>query len=212
MRSNHFRVIGIALLSSLLALNGCLGGPGKTPPTRYYVLNSSSSAENETVSVAILKDDTVGVGPIKLSQVLDRPQIIVRTSKNEIRIADLERWAGPLHEMVANVMVDNLTALLPGTEILKFPWPVTIPVTYQVTMDITQFDGMPGGDVILKARWGILGENGKKVLANKQSMLNEPIQENTIAEMVSAQSRLLAKFSHEIAMEIKKLEEIKAER
>jgi hypothetical protein len=114
--------------------------------------------------------------------------------------------------MVANVMVDNLTALLPGTEILKFPWPVTIPVTYQVTMDITQFDGMPGGDVILKARWGILGENGKKVLANKQSMLNEPIQENTIAEMVSAQSRLLAKFSHEIAMEIKKLEEIKAER
>jgi uncharacterized protein len=212
MRSNHFRVIGIALLSSLLALNGCLGGPGKTPPTRYYVLNSSSSAENETVSVAILKDDTVCVGPIKLSQVLDRPQIIVRTSKNEIRIADLERWAGPLHEMVANVMVDNLTALLPGTEILKFPWPVTIPVTYQVTMDITQFDGMPGGDVILKARWGILGENGKKVLANKQSMLNEPIQENTIAEMVSAQSRLLAKFSHEIAMEIKKLEEIKAER
>jgi hypothetical protein len=212
MRSNHFRVIGIALLSSLLALNGCLGGPGKTPPTRYYVLNSSSSAENETVSVAILKDDTVGVGPIKLSQVLDRPQIIVRTSKNEIRIADLERWAGPLHEMVANVMVDNLTALLPGTEILKFPWPVTIPVTYQVTMDITQFDGMPGGDVILKARWGILGENGTKVLANKQSMLNEPIQENTIAEMVSAQSRLLAKFSHEIAMEIKKLEEIKAER
>jgi hypothetical protein len=212
MRSNHFRVIGIALLASLLALNGCLGGPGKTPPTRYYVLNSSSSAENETVSVAILKDDTVGVGPIKLSQVLDRPQIIVRTSKNEIRIADLERWAGPLHEMVANVMVDNLTALLPGTEILKFPWPVTIPVTYQVTMDITQFDGMPGGDVILKARWGILGENGKKVLANKQSMLNEPIQENTIAEMVSAQSRLLAKFSHEIAMEIKKLEEIKAER
>jgi uncharacterized lipoprotein YmbA len=212
MRSNHFRVIGIALLASLLALNGCLGGPGKTPPTRYYVLNSSSSAENETVSVAILKDDTVCVGPIKLSQVLDRPQIIVRTSKNEIRIADLERWAGPLHEMVANVMVDNLTALLPGTEILKFPWPVTIPVTYQVTMDITQFDGMPGGDVILKARWGILGENGKKVLANKQSMLNEPIQENTIAEMVSAQSRLLAKFSHEIAMEIKKLEEIKAER
>jgi uncharacterized lipoprotein YmbA len=212
MRSNYFRVIGIALLAGLLALNGCLGGPGKTPPTRYYVLNSSSSAENETVSVAILKDDTVGVGPIKLSQVLDRPQIIVRTSKNEIRIADLERWAGPLHEMVANVMVDNLTALLPGTEILKFPWPVTIPVTYQVTMDITQFDGMPGGDVILKARWGILGENGKKVLANKQSMLNEPIQENTIAEMVSAQSRLLAKFSHEIAVEIKQLEEKKAKR
>jgi uncharacterized lipoprotein YmbA len=207
MRSNYFRVIGIALLAGLLALNGCLGGPGKTPPTRYYVLNSSSSAENETVSVAILKDDTVGVGPIKLSQVLDRPQIIMRTSKNEIRIADLARWAGPLHEMVANVMVDNLTALLPGTEILKFPWPVTIPVTYQVTMDITQFDGMPGGDVILKARWGVLGEDGKRVLANKQSELNEPVGGDTITEMVSAQSRLLEKLCREIAVEIKGFEE-----
>ena len=212
MRSNHFRVVGIVLLAGLLALIGCLGGPSKTPPTRYYVLNSSSGAENKTAPDAQLKDAAVGVGPIKMSQVLDRPQIIMRTGKNEIRIANLERWAAPLHEMVANVMVDNLSALLPGAEILKFPWPVTIPITYQVTMDITQFDGMPGGDVILKARWGILGENGKKVLANKQSMLNEPIQDNTIAEMVSAQSRLLAKFSHEIAVEIKQLEEKKAER
>jgi uncharacterized lipoprotein YmbA len=211
MRSNHFRVIGIALLSSLLALNGCLGGPGKTPPTKYYILNSSSIAENDAASVAILKDATVGVGPIKLSQVLDRPQIIMRTSKNEIRIADLARWAGPLHEMVANVMVDNLTALLPGTEILKFPWPVTIPVTYQVTMDITQFDGMPGGDVNLRTRWGILGEGGKKILANKQTVLNEPIGGDTIADMVSAQSRLVAKLSHEIAEEIKQLEEKKAQ-
>ena len=109
-------------------------------------------------------------------------------------------------------MVDNLSALLPGAEILKFPWQVTIPITYQVTIDITGFDGMPGGDANLRARWGILGENGKKVLANKQSMLNEPIQDNTIAEMVSAQSRLLLKFSHEIAVEIKQLEEKKAER
>ena len=87
MQLYNFRFISAFLLAGLLAFNGCLGSPGKTPPTRYYVLNSSSSAENETVSVAILKDDTVCVGPIKLSQVLDRPQIIVRTSKNEIRIA-----------------------------------------------------------------------------------------------------------------------------
>jgi hypothetical protein len=97
--------------------------------------------------------------------------------------------------------------LLPGTEILKFPWPVTIPVTYQVTMDVTQFDGTPGGDVILKARWGVLGEDGKRVLANKQSELNEPVGGDTITEMVSAQSRLLEKLCREIAVEIKGFEE-----
>jgi uncharacterized lipoprotein YmbA len=210
MRSNHFRVIGIALLAGLLALIGCLGGPSKTPPTRYYVLNSSSGAENKTAPVAQLKDAAVGVGPIKMSQVLDRPQIIMRTGKNEIRVADLERWAGPLQEIVANVMVDSLAALLPGTEVLKFPWQVTIPVSYQVAIDITQFDGMPGGDVILRTRWGILGEDGKKILANKQSVIDEPIGGNTITEMVSAQSRLLQKLCREIAAEIKKLGETQA--
>lgn len=210
MGSNHFRGIGIVLLTGLLALGGCLGGPGKTPPTRYYILNSTSRAENKAASVADLKDAIVGVGPIKLSPVLARPQIVMRTSKNEIRIADLERWAGPLQEIVANVMVDNFAALLPGTEVLKFPWPVTIPVTYQVALDITQFDGMPGGDVILRTRWGILGEDGKKILANKQSVLNEPIGGNTITEMVSAQSHLLEKLCREIAAEIKKLEETQA--
>jgi uncharacterized lipoprotein YmbA len=66
---------------------------------------------------------------------------------------------------------------------------------------------MPGGEAVLRARWGILGENGKKVLLNKVSVLNEAIQGNTIAEMVSAQSRLAAKFSRQIAEEIKRLEE-----
>ncbi|MEJ2729292.1 MAG: PqiC family protein [Deltaproteobacteria bacterium] len=207
MQPVYFRPLSAVLLVCVLAFSGCLGSPAKTPATRYYILNSTYSAKNKPQPVAVLNDAVVGIGPIKLSRVLDRPQIVTRTGKNEIRVVDLVRWAGPLHEIVANVMVDNLTALLPGTEILKFPWPVTIPVTYQVAMDITRFDGMPGGDVTLRSRWGILGEGGKKILANKQTALNEPIGGNTIGEMVNAQSRLLEKLCYEIAVEIKGLEE-----
>lgn len=203
----YFRPINVVLLACALAFSGCLGSPAKTPATRYYVLNSTYSAENKAQPVTVLNDTTVGVGPIKLSRVLDRPQIVTRTSENEIMVADLERWAAPLNEIVANVMVDNLSDLLAGAEVLKFPWQATLPITYQVTMDITRFDGMPGGDVNLRARWGILGENGKKVLASKQSVLNEPTRDNAIAEMVSAQSRLLEQLSREIALEIKGFEE-----
>jgi uncharacterized lipoprotein YmbA len=207
MHPKTFRLTGAILLSCVLAFSGCLGGAGKTPATRYYILNSMYSAENKAQPVAVLKDTSVGVGPIRLSQVLDRPQIVMQTSDNEIRISDFERWAAPLNENMAGVIVDNLTVLLPGGEILKFPWQITIPITYQVVIDIMRFDGMPGGEAVLRARWGILGENGKKVLLNKVSVLNEAIQGNTIAEMVSAQSRLAAKFSRQIAEEIKRLEE-----
>jgi uncharacterized lipoprotein YmbA len=206
MHPNNFRLTLAVVLAVVLAFSGCLS-PSKTPATRYYVLNSLYTAENKTPPVVILKDASVGVGPIGLSQVLDRPQIVIRTSLNEIRVVDLERWAGPLKENIINVLVSNLSALLSTVRVLKFPWNPKSPVDYQIVMDITQFDGMPGGNVILRTRWGILSEKDDNVLAEGNLDLTEPIVGVTIADMVSAQSRLVAKLSHEIAEEIKKLEE-----
>jgi uncharacterized lipoprotein YmbA len=210
MHPNNFRLTSAVVLAVVLAFSGCLS-PSKTPATRYYVLNSLYTPENKTPPVVILKDASVGVGPIGLSQVLDRPQIIIRTSLNEIRVVDLERWAGPLNENLINVLVSNLSALLSTVKVLKFPWNPKIPVDYQIVMDITQFDGMPGGNVILRTRWGILSEKDDNVLSEGNLDLTEPIVGDTIADMVSAQSRLVAKLSHEIAEEIKQLEEKKAQ-
>jgi uncharacterized lipoprotein YmbA len=201
------------LLSVALVFSSCLGGPGKAPATRFFVLNSLYSEENinRPEPVAVLEKNTlIGVGPIKLSQALDRPQIVMRTSQNEIRVADLERWAMPLRENITNVLVDNLSALLLTGSILKFPWKASIPLDYQVIMEITRFDGMPGGNVDLRARWGILTADGETVLLKRKLTLTEPIGGDTIPEMVTAQSRLVAKLSHKIALEIKQLEEKKA--
>ena len=74
-------------------------------------------------------------------------------------------------------------------------------------MDITRFDGMPGDTADLRARWGILRQNDSKILSKGNSVLTEPVGENSIPAMVSAQSRLVAKLSLEIAQEIKRLEE-----
>jgi len=212
MRPSKFRLTIAFVLAFALALSGCLGGgPSQTPATRFFVLNSLYNTENQAqpAPITVLKDASVGIGPIRLSQALDRPQIILRTSHNEIKVADLERWAAPLNENITNVLVDNLSILLSTGEILKFPWKATIPIDYQIVMDITRFDGMPAGNVDLRARWGVLGDNGRKVLAKGKSVLTEPVEGDTIAEMVSAQSRLVAKLSQDVALEIKKLEENK---
>ena len=211
MHQNNFKLTCTVLLALVLLLNGCFGGGSQTPATRFYVLNSLYSVENvnRPKPVVALEETTIGVGPIKLSQVLDRPQIILRTSHNEIRVADLDRWAAPLNENITNVLVDNLSALLSTGNILKFPWKARIPIDYQVVVDINRFDGMPGGKVDLRARWGILSGNDSKILSKGNSVLTEPIGEDSIPAMVSAQSRLLATLSHEIAKEIKKLEENK---
>lgn len=191
----------------MLVLGGCLGGGSQTPPTRYFVLNSLYSAENKNQPVAELKDAIVVIGPLTLTQVLDRPQIIIRHSNNEIRVSDLDRWAAPLHENFVRVVVDNLTVLLSRGRVIRFPPPRSLPVDYQVVLEVTRFDGKPGDEVVLRARWAIFGDNGETVLLKQQSVLNEPTGGDTIAEMVSAQSRLVAMFSRDIAEALKTLAE-----
>ena len=210
MNPNRCRLTTVTLLGLALLFTGCLGGPRPTPATRFYVLNPIYSEENANRPKPVMDLDenvSLGIGPVRLSQMLDRPQIIMRTSQNEIRVADLDRWAAPLQENITNVLTDNLTTLLSTGSILKFPWKTTLPIEYQIVLEITRFDGMPGGNVDLRARWAILGETGRNVYVKAKTVLTEPIGGETIAEMVSAQSRLVAKLSLEIAQEIKRLEE-----
>ena len=170
MQPNHYRLTTSVLIFVALVFTSCLGGPGKGPPTRFFVLNSLYSAENPDRPQPVTNLDEniiIGVGPIKLSQALDRPQILIRTGHNEIRRADLERWAMPLKDNIVNVVTDNLSSLLTTGSILKFPWKASIPIDYQVVMDITRFDGRPGGNVDLRARWGILSESGRNVLVKE---------------------------------------------
>ena len=210
MNPNRYRLTTVTLLGLALLFTGCLGGPSPTPATRFYVLNPIYSEENANRPKPVMDLDenvSLGIGPVRLSQMLDRPQIIMRTSQNEIRVADLDRWAAPLQENITNVLTDNLTTLLSTGSILKFPWRTALPIEYQIVLEITRFDGMPGGNVDLRARWAILGETGRNVYVKAKTVLTEPIGGETIAEMVSAQSRLVAKLSLEIAQEIKRLEE-----
>ncbi len=210
MHRIHSKLTIAALLAIALFITGCLGGPSPTPPTRFYVLNPVYSAENPNrpEPITVLDEDVVlGIGPIKLSQALDRPQIIMRTSQNEIQVADLDRWAAPLDENIASVLTDNLSTLLATGSILRFPWKTSIPIDYQIVMEITRFDGMPGGNVNLRARWGVLTQNASIVLAKNETILNGPTGGDTIGEMVAAQSRLMAMLSEEIANIIMRLEE-----
>ena len=112
-----------------------------------------------------------------------------------------------MHENLIRAVIDNLAVLLSSGSVIKFPPAGSIPVAYQVIIDVSRFDGDPEDEVVLRARWAILGDNGETMLLKQQSVLNEPSKGDTIVEMVAAQSRLVAKLSRNIAEALKILEE-----
>ena len=198
----------LMLGACLLLLSGCLG-PGKSKPTRFYVLSSLSSAKAKPAPVADLKNVAIGVGPVRIPGKLDRSQIVTRTAQNEIDLTEFAEWGDPLGAGFSRVLAENLSVLLNTENIAIFPWLKATQTDYQVAVDVADFIGNPGGNVVLRAWWTVFGENGRTELLKRYTNLNEPVTGDDIAAMVQAQSRTLEALSRQIAEAIKALSQKK---
>jgi hypothetical protein len=196
----------ITLALSLLALAGCVNlGGGTQQTTKFYVLNSLYSAKGDIDTMRTTDETIIGVGPVKIPEYVNRPQIITRTSNNELEVAPFARWAESLESNLSRVVAENLTVLLSTDRVLVYPWKGTVTVDYQVALDVTRFDGVLGGPVSMRARWTVLGDNGKELLSRKLSSLSTSADADSYENLVAAQSQLLADLSRQIAEEIKGL-------
>jgi len=99
--------------------------------------------------------------------------------------------------------VDNLSTLLNSERIIKTAQNLGVPVPLQVGVEVVQFDGVLGGDVVLNVRWGLFETEGKKVVLITRSLFKEPTSAVTYEALVAAQSRAVAALSREIAESIK---------
>jgi uncharacterized lipoprotein YmbA len=91
----------------------------------------------------------IGVGPVVLPRYLDRPQIVTHASSYEVSVAEFERCAEPLEVNFTRVFAENLASLIPTDRLAMFRWPRSIPIDYQVPLEVVDF---LGGESTLIAR------------------------------------------------------------
>jgi len=194
--------LGIAavFLLSLLFLCGCA-----SKPPNYYVLHSLQSDAPGVKLVRAENDLTIGVGPIKIPEYLDRPQMATRTTPNSLQFAEFDKWAESLEKNLTRVLAENLSVLLSTDRVVVFPWAGSTHVLYQVTVDVAQLEYTPDGKVTLVAGWSVFGDDGQKQLMMKRSKLTVPVQSTGFEAIASAQSRAVEDLSREIALAIKSL-------
>jgi hypothetical protein len=206
----RFGLSGVFLIAILSILQGCaIMGTGTQQPTENYVLNSLHSEDIETQPVAKLSKIGILVGPVRMALYLDRTDIVIRDSQNQIRLADFSQWAGPLQENFSRVLAENLSVLLVTHNVGIFPGTRAMSFDYNVTVDVTRFDGIPGERADLRARWAILDKSRKNMLLKNHSVLTQPTMDDSMEALIAAESRALADLSREIAEAIKALAEKK---
>ncbi len=206
MKFEGFRPTKAILLVVFLFMGGCtLLGGGNYQPSKNYVLSSMYSKEPPPQPVADLSDIGILVGPIRMAMYLDRSDVVIRNSQNEIEIADFASWAGPLPENFSRVLAENLSLWLNTKKVAIFPGTKLAFYDYSIGVNVTRFDGRPGGKAHLRARWVILDKKRKNMLFQEHTVLSQPIENDSIEAMIASQSRIVVDFSREIAEAIKDL-------
>jgi uncharacterized lipoprotein YmbA len=179
-----------------------LGGCRRSQTPRFYAL---SSMQDQGISKrsSPVQNAIIGIGPVKVADYLDQTRLVNRTGDNQLVVAEYDRWVGSFKDNFINVLADNIGFLLPTERIHFYPWRKSMPIDYQIIMDIVRCDGRLGDTVWLEARWSILQGPEKKLLKMDRSSIREPVGGADYSALVAAQSRAIAKLSQEIAQAIR---------
>jgi uncharacterized lipoprotein YmbA len=186
-------------LPVLLAIAAIFLGGCRSQSSRFYTLTPIPEDQGISKRQGPAQKAVIGIGPVKLADYLDQSMLITRTSDNQAEKAQFDRWVGSFKDNFINVLADNIGVLLSTDQIYLYPWRLSVPIDYQVVMDVVRCDGRLGDAAYLEVRWSIFRGPEKKLLKIHRSSIREPVTGADYAALVAAQSRALAKLSQEIA-------------
>jgi uncharacterized lipoprotein YmbA len=149
-------------------------------------------------------DLTLAVGPVTVPPYLDRPQLVTRTSRAKLTLADFEQWAGPLADTIARALSEDLALLIPTERVVLYPWPRNIDPNYQIIVEVLQFERGPGNQVVLAARWSLLDRDGKE-LALRTVRLSQAAGGTDYEATVTAMGRTLEVLAQDMATTLRSM-------
>ena len=183
--------LALLMVATLLASAGC----GTTSKATFYQLEQPASAQLTGIERGV----AIGVGPVKVAEYLDRPQVVTRAADHKLDLSELNRWAEPLKVSIPRVIGINLSNMLTTNRIFLLPRrDRVIPLDFKVVIDIARFDGKLGGNAMLTARWTLYGKEDRVILT-KVTIVNEPTGGNDYEHLIAAENRALQALSREIA-------------
>ena len=188
---------GIVILAVLLS--GCMRD---SKPVQFYMLNADSGVA-VTARVPVAQGPVIGLGPIRIPEYLNRPQMIVAIADNQYQLSEDHRWAERLDQNISLALFKALPRQLGTDRIVRYPWSQRQTIDYQVGIDILEFNINASGQSRLVAQWFIKSKD--KPAIDKRSVYQFPASTTDHEVMVKAQSQCLTKLGQEIAGTLRQL-------
>jgi hypothetical protein len=192
-------MMGRLAILTIVCMLAALGSGCTSSPSRFYTLSAAATPSAASSKLA------VAVGPVSIPAAVDRPQIVVSTSANQVTLDDFNRWASPLQDNLARVVAENLVAVLGTPRVTLFPQTLNADVDYRVQIEIRSFESAPGKSASLDAVWTVRRTKDGKTETGRTSV-REKVDDSGYEALAAAHSRGVARLSQDIADVVRTLD------
>lgn len=176
-----------------LLLSAC----GTAPVDHFYTLNPVALPVLDGALTNNVRR-TAAVGSVKVPEMVDRPQLVIRQSANRVDILEQHRWAESLRVDIARVIAADLASQLHTIQVMPYGDADGQDADYRIEVDVEQFDAVADEAVTIEAHWSIRSKAGE-LLENRNSTIREPIRTGDTEQIAAAYGRTLAALSTEMA-------------
>jgi len=180
------------------ALVVTLVGGCASPTSRFYTLSPTTTAAAPASRLSL------AVGPVSVPAAVDRPQIVVSTGANQVRLEEFDRWASPLKDEISRVVAENLVAMLGTAQVTQSPPTLSGAAVYRIAIEVQRFESAPGESAKMDAVWTVRRTKDDKSVTGRTSA-QEPVSQPGFDALAAAHSRAVARLSRDIANAVRGL-------
>jgi hypothetical protein len=182
-----------AVLFVLAAFAACAGGCGSSPPSTYYALSpANGSAQPSLVRTVKLRRPGI-------AGYLDRPEIVERVVDHRLRVADTERWASPLDEMLGRVLAQDVEQRLAGSVVFTEDGAITADADATVEIDVRELGVGEDGQVNLVAELAVEKGDSHVPAATRAIRLHGREKGASTSALVATMSDLVGQLADQVA-------------
>ena len=177
-------------------------------PVQFYRLNAGTAMVDTIQVPESTHQAVIGLGPIRIPDYLNRPQMVMAISENQYQLSEEHRWAERLDQNISLALTKFLPSQLGANRIVRYPWAQRQVVDYQVSIDIIEFHIDALGQSRLTALWLIKRKDQPDLSRRFDYKVFASTTDYEL--MVNAQSVCLTKLGQDISITLNQLMELNA--
>ena len=179
----------LALFAAAL-LHGC----GSSAKTYYYTLQTGTISE----PTAKPKRDSIAITALSLPEIVDRPQLVLRSGDTQVLISDNHLWGQPLKSEITRNLAAHLAQETGAARVLLSGQAGYDDAETKIAIDILRFDSVSGSEATIEASWSVRRKSVSQPVSG-HALVKETVNAAGYDALVAAHGRALARLSRDIA-------------